>query len=41
MANIMETTGWSNHTTLRGIDLIIFDWLDQRPRVGRQLFNVR
>ena len=41
MANIMETTGWSNHTTLRGIDLIIFDWLDQRPRVGRQIFNVR
>ena len=41
MAGIMETSGWDNHVKLRGIDLIIFDWLTQRPRKGRQLFNVR
>jgi hypothetical protein len=41
MASIMETSAWSNHTTLRGIDLVIFDEWEQRARKGRDIFNVR
>ena len=41
MAGIMETTGWPNHTTLRGIDNVIFQRYNQRPQIGREIFNVR
>lgn len=41
MAGIHETSGWPNHTTLRGIDAVIFDRWDQRPAIGRSIFNVR
>ena len=41
MAGIMETTGWPNHTTLRGIDNVIFQRYEQRPKIGRGIFNVR
>jgi phage major head subunit gpT-like protein len=41
MASIMETSAWANHTTLRGIDIVIFDEWEQRPRKGREIFNVR
>ena len=41
MAAINETSNWTQHTTLRGIDAIIFDkWLS-RPGVGRKIFNVK
>ena len=40
MAAIHETSAWSNHTTLRGIDAIIFEF-EEKPGVGRTLFNVK
>ena len=41
MASIMETSSWPNHTTLRGIDDVIFLKWTQRPAVGRMIFNVK
>ena len=41
MASIMETSAWPHHTKLRGIDIIVFDEWEQRPRKGRDIFNVR
>ena len=41
MPSIMETTSWPNHTTLRGIDEVIFHKWTNRPAVGRQIFNVK
>lgn len=33
------TSGYSNLTTLRGIHMVVFNAWEQRPRVGRQVFN--
>lgn len=41
MASIHETSGWSNSTTLRGIDETIFHKWTEREGVGRSVFNVR
>uniref|UniRef100_A0A6M3L2M9 Putative capsid protein n=1 Tax=viral metagenome TaxID=1070528 RepID=A0A6M3L2M9_9ZZZZ len=40
MAAIHETSAWSNHVTLRGIDALIFEF-EEKPAVGRKLFNVK
>jgi hypothetical protein len=41
MASIHTTAGWPYHSALRGIDLVIFDELEARAKVGRMIFNVR
>ena len=41
MAGIEQTANWSNATTLRGIDTVIFHKWRQRPGVGRTIFNVK
>lgn len=41
MASIHQIAGWPHHTTLREIDLVIFDEYEEREGVGRRLFNVR
>jgi hypothetical protein len=41
MASIHTTSGWAYHSTLRGIDNVIFQKFDERAVVGRALFNVR
>ena len=41
MAGIENTANWENATQLRGIDTIIFHKWNERPRVGRGIFNVK
>ena len=40
MAGIEQTSNWPNATTLRGINTIIFNKFDERPAIGRSIFNV-
>ena len=40
MAGIEQTSNWPNATTLRGIDRILFHKWNERPAVGRSIFNV-
>ena len=41
MASIHTTAGWPYHAALRGIDLVIFNELEERDVVGRKIFNVK
>jgi lambda repressor-like predicted transcriptional regulator len=41
MASIHTTGAWPFHATLRDIDRVIFHEWDERPAVGRGVFNVR
>ena len=40
MAGIEATANWEQHTTLRGINDVMFHKWDERNAVGRMLFNV-
>ena len=41
MASIHRTSNWPRHTQLREIDMVIFHEWEERPPVGREIFNVR
>jgi len=41
MAGIEQTSNWPNAVTLRGIDQVMFHKLNERPAIGRGIFNVR
>ncbi len=40
MAGIQLTSAFPQLTTLRGIHMVIFQAWDERPRIGREIFNV-